>query len=86
MHRRVEAYRACAVAFPQPFLACGFEAGIAVLTLCSQSEGSFEMEATAVNGKPVACGIGSVFGAATVSIAIIPVLVAAGASAGFGLT
>lgn len=32
----IEVCRACAVAHPQPFLTCGFEAGIVTLTLCTQ--------------------------------------------------
>ena len=48
----IEICRACAVAHPQPFLTCGFEAGIVTLTLCTQGVCSLETEATAVNGMP----------------------------------
>ena len=52
----IEVCRAGTVAHPQPFLTCGFEAGIVTLTLCTQGVCSLETEAAAVNGKPVIRG------------------------------
>ena len=86
MSQRVEVRRACAAAHPQPFLTCGFEAGIVTFTLCTQGVCPLETEAAAVNGKPVVIGNGLVFCAAPVFLAVIPVLVVAGTFAGFGLT
>ena len=85
MGQRVEVRRACAVAHPQPFLTCGFEAGIITLTLCPQGVSPFEIEAAAVNGKSVVIGNGFIFRAATVFLAVVPVFVVAGANTGFGL-
>ena len=86
MGQRIEVCRACAVAHPQPFLTCGFEAGIVMLTFCPQGVSPFEIEAAAVNGKPVIVWNGLVFRAAPVFLAVVPVLVVAGTFAGFGLT
>ena len=36
MSQRIEVCRAGSIAHPQPFLTCGFEAGIVTLTLCTQ--------------------------------------------------
>ena len=74
MGQCIEVRRACAVAHPQPFLTCGFEAGIVTLTLCPQGVSPFEIEAAAVNGKPVIVWNGLVFRAAPVFLAVIPVL------------
>ena len=49
----IEVCRACAVAHPQPFLTCGFEAGIVTLTLRPQGVSLLEIETAAVNGKSV---------------------------------
>ena len=80
MSQRVEVRRACAAAHPQPFLTCGFEAGIVALTLCTQGVCSLETEAAAVNGKSVVIGNGPVFRAAPAFLPIVPVFVAAGAN------
>ena len=85
MSQRVEVRRACAAAHPQPFLTCGFEAGIVTLTLCTQGVCSLETEAAAVNGKSVVIGNGLVFRAAPVFLPVVPVFVVAGANTGFGL-
>ena len=85
MGQRIEVCRACAVAHPQPFLTCGFEAGIVMLTFCPQGVSPFEIEAAAVNGKPVIVWNGLVFRAAPVFLPVIPVFVVAGANTGFGL-
>ena len=85
MGQCVEVCRACAVAHPQPFLTCGFEAGIVTLTLCTQGVCPLETEAAAVNGKSVVCWNGLVFRAAPVFLPVIPVLVAARVNTGFGL-
>ena len=42
MSQRVEVRRACAAAHPQPFLTCGFEAGIVALALCTQGVSPFK--------------------------------------------
>lgn len=81
----VEVCRACAVAHPQPFLTCGFEAGIVTLTLCTQGVCSLETEAAAVNGKSVIIWNGLIFRAASVFLAVVPVFVAARANTGLGL-
>ena len=86
MSQRVEVRRACAAAHPQPFLTCGFEAGIVALALCTQGVSPFKIETAAVNGKPVVIGNGPVFRAAPAFLPIVPVLVVAGTFAGFGLT
>ena len=85
MGQRIEVCRAVSVTHPQPFLTCGFEAGIVTLTLRPQGVSPFKIEAAAVNGKPVVIGNGLVFCAAPVFLAVVPVLVVAGASTGFGL-
>ena len=36
MSQRIEVCRAGSIAHPQPFLTCGFEAGIVTLALCTQ--------------------------------------------------
>ena len=86
MSQCVEVRRACAAAHPQPFLTCGFEAGIVTLTLCTQGGCSLETEAAAVNGKSVIVWNGLIFRAAPVFLAVVPVFVVAGANTGLGLT
>ena len=86
MSQCVEVRRACAVAHPQPFLTCGFEAGIVTLALCTQGVCPLETEAAAVNGKSVIIWNGLIFRAAPVFLPIVPVFVVAGANIGFGLT
>ena len=83
--QRIEVCHAVSVTHPQPFLTCGFEAGIVTLTLCTQGGCSLETEAAAVNGKPVIVWNGLVFRAAPVFLAVVPVFVVAGANAGLGL-
>ena len=85
MSQRVEVRRACAAAHPQPFLTCGFEAGIVALALCTQGVSPFKVETAAVNGKPVVIGNGLIFRAASVFLPVVPILVVAGTFAGFGL-
>ena len=85
MGQRIEVCRAGSIAHPQPFLTCGFETEIVALTLRPQGVSPFEIEAAAVNGKPVVIGNGLIFRAATVFLPIIPILVAAGTRACFGL-
>ena len=80
MGQRIEVRRACAIAHPQAFLTCGFEAGIVTLTLRPQGVCSLETETAVVNGKPVIVWNGLVFRAAPVFLAVIPVLVVAGAN------
>ena len=73
--QRIEVCRAGSIAHPQPFLTCGFEAGIVTLTLCTQGGCSLETEAAAVNGKPVIRGDDPVFNATPVFLPVIPVFV-----------
>ena len=80
MSQRVEVRRACAIAHPQPFLTCGFEAGIVTLTLRPQGVSPFKIETAAVNGKSVIVWNGLVFRAAPVFLAVVPILVAARAN------
>ena len=80
-----EIRRACAAAHPQPFLACGFAAGIVTLTLCTQGMRPLEIETAAVNGKPVVCWNGLILGAAPVFLPIVPVFVVTRANTGCGL-
>ena len=84
--QRIEICRACAIAHPQPFLACGFETGVVSFALCTQGVCPLETEATAVNGKSVVIGNGLIFRAAPVLLAVVPVLVVTRANIGFGLT
>ena len=84
--QRIEVCRACAIAHPQPFLTCGFEAGIVTLTLCTQGVCPLETEAAAVNGKSVVCWNGLILGAAPVFLPVIPVFVVTRANTGLGLT
>ena len=86
MGQRIEVCRTCAVAHPQPFLTCGFEAGIVTLTLCPQGIDTLKTQAFPVNGKPVIVWNGLVFRAAPVFLAVVPVFVVTRANAGFGLT
>ena len=86
MSQCIEVRRAGAVAHPQPFLTCGFEAGIVTLTLRPQGVSPLKIEAAAVNGKSVIIGNGLVFRAAPVFLPVVPILVAAGTNTGFGLT
>ena len=86
MSQCVEIRCACAVAHPQPFLTCGFEAGIVTLTLRPQGVSPFKVETAAVNGKPVVIGNGLVFCAAPVFLPIVPVFVVTRANTGLGLT
>ena len=81
----VEVCRAVSVTHPQPFLTCGFEAGIVTLTLCTQGVCPLETEAAAVNGKSVIVWNGLIFRAAPVFLAVVPVFVVAGANTGLGL-
>ena len=66
MSQRIEVCRAGSIAHPQPFLTCGFEAGIVTLALCTQGVCPLETEAATVNGKSVVIGNGFIFRAAPV--------------------
>ena len=85
MSQCVEVRRADAVAHPQPFLTCGFEARIVTLALCTQGVCSLETEAATVNGKSVVIGNGFIFRAASVFLAVVPVFVVTRANTGLGL-
>ena len=85
MSQCVEVCRAGSIAHPQPFLTCGFEAGIVTLTLRPQGVSPFKIEAAAVNGKSVVIGNGFIFRAAPVFLAVVPVFVVTRANTGLGL-
>ena len=85
MGQRIEVCRAVSVTHPQPFLICGFEAGIVSFALCPQGVSPFKIETAAVNGKSVVCWNGLVFRAAPVFLAVVPILVAARANTSLGL-
>ena len=80
MGKCVEVRRAGSIAHPQPFLTCGFEAGIVTLALCTQGVCPLETEAATVNGKSVIVWNGLIFRAAPVFLPIVPVFVVAGAN------
>ena len=84
MSQCVEVCRAGAVAHPQPFLTCGFEAGIVTLTLRPQGVSPFKIETAAVNGKSVIVWNGLVFRAAPVFLAVVPILVVTRANTTLG--
>ena len=81
----VEIRSACTVPYPHTFLTCGFEAGIVALALCTQGVSPFKIETAAVNGKSVVIGNGLIFRVAPAFLPVVPILVAAGTFAGFGL-
>ena len=85
MSQRIEVCRAGSIAHPQPFLTCGFEAGIVTLALCTQGVCPLETEAATVNGKSVVIGNGFIFRAASVFLAVVPVFVVTRANTGLGL-
>ena len=85
MSQRIEVCRAGSIAHPQPFLTCGFEAGIVTLALCTQGVCPLETEAATVNGKSVVIGNGFIFRAAPVFLAVVPVFVVTRANTGLGL-
>lgn len=58
---------------------------IVTLTFCTQSIDTLKTQAFPVNGKSVVCWNGLILGTATVLLAVIPVIVIAGANTGFGL-
>lgn len=58
---------------------------IVTLTFCTQSIDTLKTQASPVNGKSVVCWNGLILGTATVLLAVIPVIVIAGANTGFGL-
>ena len=83
--QRIEVCRAGSIAHPQPFLTCGFEAGIVTLALCTQGVCPLETEAAAVNGKSVIVWNGLIFRAAPFFLAVVPVFVVTRANTGLGL-
>ena len=85
MSQRIEVCRAGSIAHPQPFLTCGFEAGIVTLTLRPQGVSPFKIETAAVNGKSVVIGNGFIFRAAPFFLAVVPVFVVTRANTGLGL-
>ena len=85
MSQRIEVCRAGSIAHPQPFLTCGFEAGIVTLTLCTQGIDTLKTQAFPVNGKSVIVWNGLVFRAAPVFLAVVPVFVVTRANTGLGL-
>ena len=85
MGQRIEVCRTCAVAHPQPFLTCGFKAGIITPTPRPQGVSPLEIETAAVNGKSIIVWNGLVFRAASVLLPVVPVFVVTRANTGFGL-
>ena len=85
MSQRIEVCRAGSIAHPQPFLTCGFEAGIVTLTLRPQGVSPLKTQAFPVNGKSVVCWNGLILGTTLVFLAVVPVFVVAGANTGLGL-
>ena len=85
MGQCVEIRGAAAIANPETFLAGSFKAGVVALTLGTQGIGTLESEAVSVNGEAVIGGQCDILGTAAVLFAVVPVFVAAGANAGFGL-
>ena len=85
MGQGVEVRRTVSIAHPQPFLTCGFEAGIVTLTLCTQGIDTLKTQAFPVNGKSVIVWNCLIFRAAPVFLAVVPVFVVAGANTGLGL-
>ena len=86
MSQCIQVRRAGAAAHPQPFLTCGFEAGIVALALRPQGIDTLKTQAFPVNGKSVVCWNGLILGAAPVFLPIVPVFVVTGANTGVGLT
>ena len=82
----VQICRALPITDPKPFLASFFESGIVTLTLRPQGVSPLEIETAAVNGAPVIRRNGLIFGATPVFLSVVPILVAAGTCARFGLT
>ena len=81
----VEISSTAAISNPKSFLTRCLKTGIVTLTFCTQSIDTLKMQAFPVNGKSVVCWNGLILGTATVLLAVIPVLVVAGANTGFGL-
>ncbi len=86
MSQCVEISSTAAISNPEPFLTRCLKAGVITLTLCTQGIDTLKTQAFPVNGKSVVIGNGLVFRTASVFLAVVPVFVAAGAFAGFGLT
>ena len=70
---------------PKPGLAGVLEAGVIAFAFGTERVGALEGGAGSVDGEAVIVRDGDVFGAAAVFPAVIPILVIAGAYAGFGL-
>ena len=85
MSQCVEISSTAAISNPEPFLTRCLKAGVITLTLCTQGIDTLKMQAFPVNGKSVVCWNGLILGTATVLLAVIPVLVVAGANTGFGM-
>ena len=85
MSQCIEVCRAVSVTHPQPFLTCGFEAGIVTLTLRPQGVSPLKTQAFPVNGKSVVIGNGFIFRAAPVFLAVVPVFVVTRANTGLRL-
>lgn len=86
MGDRVEIGGASAIADPEVFLARSLETGIISFALSTKGIGAFEGEAIPVDGKAVRGWNGFILGAAPVFLAVVPVLVIAGALRDLGLT
>jgi hypothetical protein len=69
--QRVQISNTFSVPYPEPLLPSGFETGIITLAFRPQRIEPPETQTAAVNGKPVICGNGLVFGTAPVPFAIL---------------
>ena len=85
MGQCIEVCRTSSAAHPWSFLPRRLKTGMISFALGTQSVCSFEIEAAAVNGKPVVRGIDLVFTAAPVLLPIIPILVVTGTDTALGL-
>lgn len=82
----IEVFSAPAVMNPKSGLTGILEAGIIKFAFGTESVGALEGGAGSVDGEAVVIRDGDVFGAAAVLLAVVPILVIAGALAGSGLT
>ena len=76
---------AVAVTNPKTLLAGTLKAGIIPLAFRAERVNALETQAISINGKTVIIGDGLVLCTAAVFLAVVPVFVAAGTFAGFGL-
>ena len=85
MSQGIQIGGAASITNPEAFLTGNLKAGVVTFTFGAQCISPLETGAFPVNGKPVGIRYGSVFGAAFVFLAIVPVFVVTGAATCFGL-